>query len=68
MNMQNNLGESVPVVNETPPHIRHRRNKSGDDELGYVIFELTAQMMTFVMMPFGKMSSGLACRCAMPCW
>ena len=26
------------------------------------------QTMTLVMMPFGKMSSGFTCLCAMPCW
>ena len=25
------------------------------------------QMITFVMMPFGKNSSGFMCRCAIPC-
>ena len=26
------------------------------------------QMITLVMMPLGKISSGLNCRWAMPCW
>jgi hypothetical protein len=35
---------------------------------GEVLADLrVAQMITFVMMPFGKTSSGRKLRCAMPC-